>query len=138
MKRLLTCKLPFAAIMLLFVLCWSCSEEPETTEKPGPHVVAWNDTTVTGDATMSMKFSVGWGGMNIEQSAATSPFGQGGFTTRVATQMDGTATFSVGDLIAIAVTKTGGSEEVKPYIVKSDGSLEYAGTDSDPFIWRWR
>lgn len=122
--------------MLLFVLCWSCSEEPETTEKPGPHVVAWNDTTVTGDATMSMKFSVGWGGMNIEQSAATSPFGQGGFTTRVATQMDGTATFSVGDLIAIAVTKTGGSEEVKPYIVKSDGSLEYAGTDSDPFIWR--
>ena len=122
--------------MLLFVLCWSCSEEPETTEKPGPHVVAWNDTTFTGDATMSMKFSVGWGGMNIEQSAATLPFGQGGFTTRVATQMDGTATFSVGDLIAIAVTKTGGSEEVKPYIVKSDGSLEYAGTDSDPFIWR--
>ena len=134
MKRLLTCKLPFAAVMLLFVLCWSCSEEPETTEKPGPHVVAWNDTTMSGEATMSMKFSLGWGGMNLEQGV--SPFEQGGFMTRVTTQMDGTATFSAGDLIAIAVTKGTDPEVVKPYIVKSDGSLEYAGTDSDPFIWR--
>ena len=91
-----------------------------------PNVVNWNDSTINGDALMCMKFSVGWGGMTVSRNDVF---------TRTTTDIDGSVTFSENDLIAIAVTKTGGSEIVKPYRVKSDGSLVYAGTDNDPFVW---
>ncbi len=123
MNNLLTRKLPFAAVMLLLALCWSCSEDPVDS---GTRVHEWNDTTINGDALMSrMRFSVG-SEMIVERNALT----------RATTTIAGVATFSVGDLIAIAVTPSSGTEEIKLYSVKSDGSLEYAGGDNDPLVWK--
>ena len=126
MNSLLAKKLPFAAVLLLFVFCWSCSHEPAEPEFQGPNVVNWNDSSINGDAYLSqMHFSVG-SNMAVQRGAVT----------RSTTAYDGTAAFSENDLIAIAVTKSGESEVVKLYRVKSDGSLEYAGGDNDPFVWK--
>ena len=122
MKCLLTCKLPFAALLLLFALCLSCSHDPVDSDT---HVHEWEDSVINGDATISqMKFSIGKG-MVVERHVQT----------RTTTGIDGSVAFSTGDLIAIAVTQGGNSEEVKLYRVKSDGSLEYAGSD-EPFVWK--
>lgn len=115
-------------IVFLCMVCAfmvSCSEEPEIVENPGSHVETWNDTTITGDAMMSqMMFSVGYV-MSVERDSST----------RTTTSADGTGAFSAGDLVSVAVTRSGGSEVVKTYRVKSDHSLEYVG-DEDPFIWK--
>lgn len=126
MSGLLTKKLPFAAVLLLLVFCMSCNRETIETKKNGTNVYEWEDTTITGDATKSqMSFNVG-SMMSVERTAQT----------RATTDIDGAATFSTGDLVAVAVTRSGASEVVKLYSVKSDGSLEYAGGDNDPFVWK--
>lgn len=119
-------------IIVLLGCVWcimlSCSHEPETIEEPnnGNNVVEWQDSVITGDATMSaMSFNVG-DVMSVERQEET----------RSTTTYAGVCTFSIGDYIAVAVTRSGASEVVKLYRVKSDGSLEYAGGDNDPFVWK--
>ena len=129
MNNLLTQKFPIAAFVLLFVLTLSCSHDPhdENQDPSNTDVHEWEDSTLSGDAVMgsAMTFKVG-GGMSVERTAQT----------RVTTDIDGIATFTEGDLVAVAVTRSGGSEVIKLYQVKSDGSLEYAGGDNDPFVWK--
>ena len=128
MKCLLTYKFPIAALTMLFVLSMSCSHEPavEPQEPDGTDVARWNDSTINGDAVMSeMAFCINEG-MVVERQE----------NTRTTTAFDGTGAFSENDLIAIAVTRSGESEVVKPYRVKNDGSLEYAGSDNVPFAWK--
>ena len=126
MKNLLTKQFPFAAVLMLLAFSLSCSREPIEPEFQGPNVVNWNDSSINGDAYLSqMHFSVG-SNMAVQRGAVT----------RSTTAYDGTAAFSENDLIAIAITKSGESEVVKLYRVKSDGSLEYAGGDNDPFVWK--
>ena len=129
MNNLLTQKFPIAAFALLFVLTMSCSHDPhdENQDPSNTDVHEWEDSTLSGDAVMgsAMTFKVG-GGMSVERTAQT----------RTTTDINGIATFTEGDLVAVAVTRSGGSEVVKLYQVKSDGSLEYAGGDNDPFVWK--
>ena len=129
MNNLLTQKFPIAAFALLFVLTLSCSHDPhdENQDPSNTDVHEWEDSTLSGDAVMgsAMTFKVG-GGMSVERTAQT----------RVTTDIDGVATFTEGDLVAVAVTRSGGSEVVKLYRVKNDGSLEYAGGDNNPFVWK--
>ncbi len=127
MNNLLTRKFPIVAFVLLLVVGVSCSHEPIVEpEKPGgTDVHKWNDSTINGDAVMSrMTFTIG-GEMVVKQGVAT----------RTTTNYDGTCTFSENDLVAVAVTRNS-TETVKLYRVKSDGSLEYAGNDSEPFKWK--
>ena len=129
MNNLLTQKFPIAAFALLFVLTMSCSHEPavEPQEPGGTDVARWNDSTINGDAVMNkMAFYVSDGNMIVERQE----------TTRSTTAFDGTGSFSENDLIAIAVTRSGESEVVKLYRMKNDGSLEYAGSDNAPFVWK--
>ncbi len=129
MNNLLTQKFPIAAFALLFVLTMSCSHDPhdENQDPSNTDVHEWEDSTLSGDAVMgsAMTFKVG-GGMSVERTAQT----------RVTTDINGTANFTEGDLVAVAVTRSGGSEVIKLYQVKSDGSLEYAGGDNNPFVWK--
>ena len=121
MKRLLTGKLSLTAVLLLFAFSLSCSHAPVDS---GTRVHEWVDSTINGNATMSeMKFSIGRN-MVVESHVQT----------RTTTEIDGSVTFSTGDLIAIAVTQAGNPEEVKLYRVTSDGSLEYAGS-GESFKW---
>ena len=116
-----------AAIALLFALTLSCSREPavEPQEPGSTDVARWNDSTINGDAEMSeMAFCINER-MVVERQK----------DTRTTTAFDGSGSFSENDLIAIAMTRSGESEVVKLYRVKSDGSLEYAGSD-EPFIWK--
>lgn len=116
-----------AAIALLFALTLSCSHEPavEPQEPGSTNVARWNDSTINGDAVMSeMAFCINES-MVVERQEIT----------RTTTAFDGTGSFSENDLIAIAITRSGESEVVKLYRVKSDGSLEYAGSD-EPFVWK--
>ena len=127
MKCLLTYKFPIAALTMLFVLSMSCSHEPavEPQEPGSTDVARWNDSTINGDAVMSeMAFCINES-MVVERQEIT----------RTTTAFDGTGSFSENDLIAIAITRSGESEVVKLYRVKSDGSLEYAGSD-EPFVWK--
>ncbi len=129
MNNLLTQKFPIAAFALLFVLIMSCSHEPvvEPQEPGGTDVARWNDSTINGDAVMNqMAFYVSDGNMIVERQE----------TTRSKTAFDGTGSFSENDLIAIAVTRSGELEVVKLYRMKNDGSLEYAGSDNAPFVWK--
>ena len=129
MNNLLTQKFPIAAFALLFVLTMSCSHEPaiEPQDPGGTNVAQWNDSTINGDAVMNkMAFYVSDGNMIVERQE----------TTRSTTAFDGTGSFSENDLIAIAVTRSGESEVVKLYRMKNDGSLEYAGSDNAPFVWK--
>ena len=89
----------------------------------GPNVVNWKDSAISGDATMS--FSIGRN-MIVERGAIT----------RATTDINGVVSFSTGDLIAVALKRGSNAEVVKLYQVKSDGSLEYAGGDNDPFVWK--
>ena len=131
MCKLLNEKSFLFAALLLSAVSMSCSKDPDETDKPNKpddhNIIEWGDSTLSGDATMgsAMTFKVG-GGMSVERTAQT----------RVTTNINGTATFSTGDLVAVAVTRSGGSEVIKLYQVKSDGSLEYAGGDNDPFVWK--
>ena len=117
------------AALLLSALSMSCSHDPhdENQDPSNTDVHEWEDSTLSGDAVMgsAMTFKVG-GGMSVERTAQT----------RTTTDINGIATFTEGDLVAVAVTRSGGSEVVKLYQVKSDGSLEYAGGDNDPFVWK--
>ena len=127
MKRLLTYKFPIAAVALLSALTLSCSHEPsiEQTDPNGTDVAEWNDSTISGDAVMTeMAFTIG-NSMVVNKEN----------TTRSTTNYDGTGTFSENDLIAIAI-KRNNVETVKLYKVTSDGSLEYAGGDNQPFTWQ--
>jgi hypothetical protein len=129
MNNLLTQKFPITAFALLFVLTMSCSHEPavEPQEPGGTDVARWNDSTINGDAVMNkMAFYVSDGNMIVERQE----------TTRSTTAFDGTGSFSENDLIAIAVTRSGELEVVKLYRMKNDGSLEYAGSDNAPFVWK--
>ena len=129
MNNLLTQKFPIAAFALLFVLTMSCSHEPaiEPQDPGGTNVAEWNDSAINGDAVMNkMAFYVSDGNMIVERQE----------TTRSTTAFDGTGSFSENDLIAIAVTRSGESEVVKLYRMKNDGSLEYAGSDNAPFVWK--
>lgn len=109
----------FLCVVCIFMA--SCSHDPADS---GTRVHEWVDSTINGNATMSeMKFSIGRN-MVVESHAQT----------RTTTGIDGSVTFSTGDLIAIAVTQAGNPEEVKLYRVTSDGSLEYAGS-GEPFKW---
>jgi len=128
MNNLLTQKFPIAAFALLFVLTMSCSHEPavEPQEPGGTNVAEWNDSAFNGDAVMNqMTFCIG-DGITVKRDAAT----------RATTDIDGVADFETGDLVAVAVTQGTSAEEIKLYRVKSDGSLEYAGTDNSPLIWK--
>ena len=128
MNNLLTQKFPIAAFVLLFVLTLSCSHEPavEPQEPGGTNVAEWNDSAFNGDAVMNqMAFCIGEG-ITVKRDAAT----------RSTTDIDGVADFETGDLVAVAVTQGTSAEEIKLYRVKSDGSLEYAGTDNSPLIWK--
>jgi hypothetical protein len=128
MNNLLTQKFPIAAFALLFVLTMSCSHEPavEPQEPGGTNVAEWNDSAFNGDAVMNqMTFCIG-DGITVKRDA----------TTRATTDIDGVADFETGDLVAVAVTQGTSAEEIKLYRVKSDGSLEYAGTDNSPLIWK--
>lgn len=128
MNSLLTGKFPLATVLLLIVIMFSCTHENEAAEdkKQDPNVAEWEDSVINGDATMSaMSFNVG-DVMSVERQEET----------RSTTTYAGVCTFSTGDYIAVAVTRNGASEVVKLYRVKSDGSLEYAGGDNDPFIWK--
>lgn len=117
-----------AAVLCLLGAGLSCTHDEPNNSDTGTsqRVVEWQDSTLSGDAVIGMKmlFNVG-GGMSVERTAQT----------RATTDINGTATFSTNDLVAVAVTRSGGSEVVKLYKVKSDGSLEYAGGDNDPFVW---
>ena len=109
----------FLCVVCIFMA--SCSHDPVDS---GTRVHEWVDSTINGNATMSeMKFSIGRN-MVVESHAQT----------RTTTEIDGSVTFSTGDLIAIAVTQAGNPEEVKLYRVTSDGSLEYAGS-GESFKW---
>ena len=128
MNNLLTQKFPIAAFALLFVLTMSCSHEPavEPQEPGGTNVAEWNDSAFNGDAVMNqMTFCIG-DGITVKRDAAT----------RATTDIDGVADFETGDLVAVAVTQGTSAEEIKLYRVKSDGSLEYAGGDNNPLIWK--
>jgi len=129
MCKLLNGKSLLFAALLLSAISMSCSKEPQDTnsKQSGNNVHEWEDSTLSGDAVMgsAMAFKVG-GGISVERTSQT----------RATTNINGTATFSTGDLVAVAVTRSGGSEVVKLYQVKSDGSLEYAGGDNDPFVWK--
>ena len=128
MNNLLTQKFPIAAFVLLFVLTLSCSHEPtvEPQEPGGTNVAEWNDSAFNGDAVMNqMTFCIG-DGVTVKRDAAT----------RATTDIDGVADFETGDLVAVAVTQGTSAEEIKLYRVKSDGSLEYAGGDNNPLIWK--
>ncbi len=128
MNNLLTQKFPIAAFVLLFVLTLSCSHEPavEPQEPGGTNVAEWNDSAFNGDAVMNqMTFCIG-DGITVKRDAAT----------RATTDIDGVADFETGDLVAVAVTQGTSAEEIKLYRVKSDGSLEYAGGDNNPLIWK--
>ena len=128
MNNLLTQKFPIAAFVLLFVLTLSCSHEPavEPQEPGGTNVAEWNDSAFNGDAVMNqMAFCIG-DGITVKRYAAT----------RATTDIDGVADFETGDLVAVAVTQGTSAEEIKLYRVKSDGSLEYAGGDNNPLIWK--
>jgi len=128
MNNLLTQKFPIAAFVLLFVLTLSCSHEPavEPQEPGGTNVAEWNDSAFNGDAVMNqMAFCIGEG-ITVKRDAAT----------RSTTDIDGVADFETGDLVAVAVTQGTSAEEIKLYRVKSDGSLEYAGGDNNPLIWK--
>ena len=128
MNNLLTQKFPIAAFVLLFVLTLSCSHEPavEPQEPGGTNVAEWNDSAFNGDAVMNqMAFCIG-DGITVKRDAAT----------RATTDIDGVADFETGDLVAVAVTQGTSAEEIKLYRVKSDGSLEYAGGDNNPLIWK--
>ncbi len=113
------------AALLLSALSMSCSHDPhdENQDPSNTDVHEWEDSTINGDAVMG--FKVG-GGMSVERTGQT----------RATTDINGVATFATGDLVAVAVTRSGGSEVVKLYRVKSDGSLEYAGGDNNPFVWK--
>ena len=109
----------FLCVVCIFMA--SCSHDPVDS---GTRVHEWVDSTINGTATMSeIKFSIGRN-MVVESHAQT----------RTTTEIDGSVTFSTGDLIAIAVTQAGNPEEVKLYRVTSDGSLEYAGS-GESFKW---
>ena len=116
--------------LVLFGCIWcmlmSCSHEPTEKEIPGNNVHEWQDSVINGDATMSrMMFSVG-DVMTVERQE----------TTRATTEIGGTCTFSTGDYVAVGVNRGSAAEEIKLYRVKNDGSLEYAGGDNDPFVWK--
>lgn len=129
MCKLLNEKSLLFAALLLSAISMSCSKEPQDTnsKQSGNNVHEWEDSTLSGDAVMgsAMAFKVG-GGMSVERTAQT----------RATTDINGNATFTEGDFVAVAVTRSGGSEVVKLYRVKNDGSLEYAGGDNDPFVWK--
>ena len=128
MKRLLTERFPLSAAFLLLALTLSCSHEPaaDPQEPGGTNVAEWNDSAFNGDAVMNqMTFCIG-DGITVKRDAAT----------RATTDIDGVADFETGDLVAVAVTQGTSAEEIKLYRVKSDGSLEYAGGDNNPLIWK--
>ena len=129
MCKLLNEKSFLFAALLLSAVSMSCSHDPhdENQDPSNTDVHEWEDSTLSGDAVMgsAMTFKVG-GGMSVERTAQT----------RATTDINGNATFTEGDLVAIAVTRSGGSEVAKLYRVKNDGSLEYAGGDNDPFVWK--
>ena len=129
MCKLLNGKSFLFAALLLSAVSMSCSHDPhdENQDPSNTDVHEWEDSTLSGDAVMgsAMTFKVG-GGMSVERTAQT----------RATTDINGIATFTEGDLVAVAVTRSGGSEVVKLYRVKNDGSLEYAGGDNDPFVWK--
>jgi len=129
MCKLLNGKSFLFAALLLSAISMSCSHDPhdENQDPSNTDVHEWEDSTLSGDAVMgsAMTFKVG-GGMSVERTAQT----------RATTDINGIATFTEGDFVAVAVTRSGGSEVIKLYQVKSDGSLEYAGGDNDPFVWK--
>ena len=129
MCKLLNEKSLLFAALLLSAISMSCSKDPQDTnsKQSGNNVHEWEDSTLSGDAVMgsAMAFKVG-GGMSVERTAQT----------RATTDINGNATFAEGDLVAVAVTRSGGSEVTKLYRVKGDESLEYAGGDNDPFVWK--
>lgn len=134
MNNLLTQKFPIAAFALLFVLTVSCSEEPETTEKPMPNVVNWNDSTINGDAVMgsAMTFRVG-DSLQVIRKAST----------RLSTAFDGqNYTLSGDERITIAMKRGSESEVIKIYKVKDvdTGALEYEkdadNNVTEPFYWK--
>jgi len=120
--------------MIILLGCVGCMMLSCTHDEPnnsstgtGQRVVEWEDSTLSGDAVMGMKmlFNVG-NVMSVDRQVST----------RSTTEYNGTCAFTTNDLIAVAVTRSGASEVVKLYRVKSDGSLEYAGGDNDPFVWK--
>ena len=127
MNNLLTQKFPITALLMLLMISMSCSHEPiiEPENPGGTDVHEWEDSTINGDAIMTeMAFSVSDGSMVVERQG----------TTRSTTAIDGSGAFSTGDLVAVAVTRNA-TETIKLYRVKSDGGLEYAGSD-EPFVWK--
>jgi hypothetical protein len=125
MNNLLTQKFPTAAFVLLLVFGMSCSHEPAVeSEKPeGTNVHEWEDSTINGDAVMEFTVS---STMNVVREEGT----------RATTQADGSGAFETGDYVAVGVTRSGESEVIKLYSVKSDKSLQYEGGDNQPFTWK--
>lgn len=134
MQSLFTHKNLLAAALLLSVFSLSCTrgsdeeekEPEEQKEQSGPKTADWENTDIDGNATMNeMAFYVTKGGILPQPQVST----------RSTTDIDGVGSLVTGDLVSIAVTRSGVSEVVKTYRIMNDGSLEYTGTDDRPFVW---
>lgn len=115
-----------AALQLSATIC-SCSREDDPEEQreeqEDKKVEDWENVDMSGDAIMEsapMRFFVG----NNEGE------------TRSTTTYAGVCKLTEGDLVSVGITRSGESEIVKLYRLKSDGYLEYAGTDNEPFLWK--
>lgn len=121
MKRLLI----FVSVVLALQ---SCSREPDQ-EQPQPNdpvVEGWEETVIEGDGELEssiINFCVGGFQMDADGNHRSS------------TTYEGICTFAVGDLVTIALTRSGEPEDVKLYKVLSDGSLEFVKGGTYPFVW---
>ncbi len=112
--------------LLLMLISTSCSHDAVFDQK-----YSADNIHVNGDSTFNkevnlrkMMFSVEDGNMAVERKECT----------RTTTDIDGSGTFSTGDLVAVAVTRNN-TEKIKLYRVTSNGSLEYTGDEDDAFYW---
>ena len=113
------------ALMLSAAIC-SCSREEEPEEQKeeleDKKVEDWENEDINGDATMEsgpMRFFIG----------------SVGEVTRSSTTYAGVCNLLEDDLVAVGITRSGESEDVKLYKVLSTGYLEYAGS-GEPFLWK--
>lgn len=116
------------AVLLLSATTSSCSREDDPEEQKEEQedkkVEDWENEDINGDATMEsgpMRFFIG------------SVDGM----TRSSTTYAGVCNLSEDDLVAVGITRSGESEDVKLYKVLSTGYLEYAGS-GEPFLWKSR